>query len=941
MARIKTFIFLLLVFLPISGWSQVSYGRNHPELDWKTFQTPHFQIIYHQGLDSLAFQAAAIAEFHFSRIACDFDVPNMGTTNLILYDGDDVANGVANPLTHSIFLYMTGSPKETADSLRWLHRVIGHEFGHMATFHAARNWLGKPWELLTLGLTPLWYLEGVAQWEAESWDAHRNLFLGLNSRTNTLLPYTKLDGFLTADPVDGRLVYEEGHGLTRYIADRYGQDKVNEIIHSHRKNPIDFGWTLQRTLGKTGEQIYEAWRSESDAFYRMASEGRERMSDLGRVLDIPLQVVNGVRISPSGQIAAVGMDRWDEGIQRLYVQQSDGSWKQAGGPYTSGYFSWSPDGKKLIISRKHRGPLGSVVDDLFLIDPLSGEENQLTNGARATDPVWSPAREEAVFVRRRAGGSSLWILKLPSGELREVYQTEFGAEVFAPAWSPDGERIAFSLFDSNGERYIAAVQRDGSGFRQLTDNGQNARTPAWFPDGETIAYCDYASGSPNLFRMQSDDSDPAPMTNAAGGLFNPAWLPDGSGIAAICFERRDSVKAVIIPGTRRVDHVPKMPKPEWAKDEPFPKRNMAVHTPTDYLSISRPYRSLAQIRPHLVLPFAGLDDEGVQFGLAAYLADPLNKHQVLGYITTRRRTDFMVNYTNAQFAPLIDLSLWASTFDQGNHLGYPEARFWERRSGWQLSFSWPFNLGRSLLSNHVIRVWAASEEFKSLHPQRFEIFKPVYRPFTGWRHEIGSAYAWVWQRPDIGSGIHPMTGAAFSFGFSHADEIWQSDIEQTRIWSMVQLRQELPWKRHVAAVRLSADMIDGDMPIQDLTQLSSILIRGLTESRTGDHFLFGSAEYRMPLIRDIRMKIPYLYFERMTAAIWSDLGIGWGRTLETYYNGNRLGREDADPVLTIGPELRLRLFLAGKLPVVIRGGFGNGVFGQSGGGWYFRIGNVY
>ncbi|NQT27842.1 PD40 domain-containing protein [candidate division KSB1 bacterium] len=930
---------MFLVCIPLSGWGQLSYGRNHPELDWKILQTPHFQILFHQSLDSLAFEAAAIAEDHFTRISHDFKVPNMGKTDLILYDGDDIANGMANPLNHSILIYMAGTPKETADSLRWLDRVIGHEFGHMATFHAARNWLGKPWELLTLGLTPLWYLEGVAQWESETWDTHRNLFLGLNSRSNTLLPNNKLDGFLAADPIDGRLVYEEGHGLTRHIADRYGEEKVAEIIQSHRKNPIDFGWTLKRTVGKTGSQIFKEWKSELDQFYDEASVGRETISDLGQPLDIPLQVVMGVRYSPTGQIAAVGMERWDESVQRLYIQQSDLSWKQLGGPYVSGFFSWSKDGKRIIISRKHRGPHGSVVDDLFLMHVESGKEEALTDGARATDPAWSPVQEEAVFVRRYGGGSSLWMLDIPTGEMREIFQPEFGVEVFAPSWSPDGEWIAFSQFDTKGQRYVGIVRRDGSEFRKLTENSRKARTPTWSPDGERIAYCDYASGTPNLFRIRSDGSDPIPMTNAAGGLFNPTWMPDGSGIAAICFERRDSVKAAIIPSTKAVASIPKMRKPSWASAEPFPKHNLLDYKSSVYAV--KTYRSLAQVRPHLVLPFIGLDDGGTQFGLIGYAADPITKHQFTGYLTARRRADFRMDYINTQFAPLINLNVWAQTFDRGDYFGAGFARLWERRSGWRLTFSWPINLGRTLLSNHVLRVWTGSERIQPIHPSHFHLFSPMFRPFAGWNHELGGSYGWAWQRPDVGVGIHPMTGVALSTGFSHSDAVWKSDIEQTHIWANTQYRQKLPWKRHVAAVRLACDLTEGDMPIQDLTQMGKSMIRGLTESREGDRFLHASAEYRLPLIRDIRLKIPFLYFERMTLAFWSDIGVVWGRTLETYVNGNRLAFQNTDPVITAGPELRLRLFLAGKLPIVVRGGYAEGMFGQTGGAWYFRIGNIF
>jgi TolB protein len=56
-----------------------------------------------------------------------------------------------------------------------------------------------------------------------------------------------------------------------------------------------------------------------------------------------------------------------------------------------------------------------------------------------------------------------------------------------PAWSPDGEEIAFSS-DRDGDSEIFIMNTDGSGVRQLTDNDVPDLYPLWSPDGEEIAF---------------------------------------------------------------------------------------------------------------------------------------------------------------------------------------------------------------------------------------------------------------------------------------------------------------------------------------------------------------------------------------------------------------------------------------------------------------------
>jgi len=943
MKRMKTRVCLLFILIAGTSWCQLPNGRNHPELYWRTWETPHFKVIFHQELDSLAALASRIAEELYDPIITDLDVRPKGKIPLILTDVDDISNGIANPLDHTIFIWTQNDKKEATGSLHWLRRVIGHELAHMVNFWGFRNILGKPWELLTLGLTPTWFLEGVAQYEAESWDDHRDLLLRSAVRDSALLPPRKLDGYVGADIIDSRLVYEEGHGLVRHIAHQYGREKIRDLIQNHRKFPLSFTWTMKRTLGKTTGSLFQEWKDDVHRTYRHVFREKEIGEHIGTSVPIPLQTVTGVRWSQDGTcLAAVGMERWDEGIQWLYIKNTDEPrWHHLGSSHVGSYFSWAPDGNRLVISRKRRGKHGSLVHDLYIVDVERDKETRITRDARATDPAWSPVREEICFVKRYTGGSTLGLLDLESGQRRPVL-LEAAMDVFSPSWSPDGEYMAFSFIDKEGRRDIGLVRRDGGAFRRLTDDVVDDRTPAWSPDGEWIAFARYENGTSNLFRMRKDGSEIRQMTDAAGAVFNPAWTPDGTGIAAVFFEKRDSIGVVIIPSQRSVHPTSPLSRPAWTDVEPHREEAKSGYNPDTLVLRPRPYRSFCYVRPLIALPWAGRDDGGYQVGLIHYSADPLYKHQVLGTLTARRRVDWTLNYTNAQLHPLIDISLWGRTYDRGEYLVEEGPRLWERREGGQLRLSLPMNFGRTLLSNHVIYFAVNAERVRVLSSDSFDVFQPHFHPFSGWINSIILGYTWFWERPDVGYDIHPSTGCSFSASLLRSHRFLKSDIDRTRLAATLTVRQELPWKRHVLGVRMGTLFQWGDQPIQDPLDLRSpIGMRGLSYSREGDRFLYGTAEYRIPLTRDFGLRIPIFYFERFAWAFWSDWGKAWGRHLMTYETGVRQRFGQTDWVVSAGGELRCRIYLWGKLPVVISAGYGRELLDGNGGGWYWLIGSVF
>ena len=148
--------------------------------------------------------------------------------------------------------------------------------------------------------------------------------------------------------------------------------------------------------------------------------------------------------------------------------------------------SWSADGKTIRYGRWLVRADGSGHSELPRNVPVAG--------------AWSPDGQRIAFSRvshspadiRNPTKLGLWVVNADGSDARQVApKATWG--VPAPAWSPDGRRIAFRrydgrLFESAGNSDLFVVNADGSGLRRLTRGAANVRWFAWSPDGRTIAF---------------------------------------------------------------------------------------------------------------------------------------------------------------------------------------------------------------------------------------------------------------------------------------------------------------------------------------------------------------------------------------------------------------------------------------------------------------------
>jgi dipeptidyl aminopeptidase/acylaminoacyl peptidase/CubicO group peptidase (beta-lactamase class C family) len=103
----------------------------------------------------------------------------------------------------------------------------------------------------------------------------------------------------------------------------------------------------------------------------------------------------------------------------------------------------SPDGGQVVyVLRTSDVAADAEVRALWRVGAGEGEPEQLTRGKADVAPAWSPDGSKIAFLRAQDGPAQLWLLPAAGGEPEQLTTLPLGAG--APRWSPDGSKIAFA-----------------------------------------------------------------------------------------------------------------------------------------------------------------------------------------------------------------------------------------------------------------------------------------------------------------------------------------------------------------------------------------------------------------------------------------------------------------------------------------------------------------
>jgi Tol biopolymer transport system component len=183
------------------------------------------------------------------------------------------------------------------------------------------------------------------------------------------------------------------------------------------------------------------------------------------------------------------------------------------------------------IAYQSRGPQDTGWS-VYVMNSDGSDRTLLSEGQAGflSAPAWSPDGSRLAVASDRGGSSDIWVMSIDGREA--VNLTNHEAKDHSPAWSPDGEWIAFASVRDSLYWEIYVMRADGSDLQRLTWwEDASDLWPTWSPDGTRLAFASKRDGNWEIYSMDRDGSNLVRLTNHPEDDTTPAWSPDGSRIA--------------------------------------------------------------------------------------------------------------------------------------------------------------------------------------------------------------------------------------------------------------------------------------------------------------------------------------------------------------------------------------------------------------------------
>jgi Tol biopolymer transport system component len=190
------------------------------------------------------------------------------------------------------------------------------------------------------------------------------------------------------------------------------------------------------------------------------------------------------------------------------------------------YPSLSRDGKRIAFIRgEPEGASATKIEYLSVFDIQTKETTDVLTWSRGEiyAIAWSPTGSEIAFVS--VGKSrELYVLSIGDGNTKLLQGSPSYRQ--PPSWSKDGSRIVFENNTSRGESEVVVIAWRTDTLNTLS----KGRAPAWSPDGEQIAYV-HPNGS-SILSIRPDGTVKELYSRRSGRIRGPlVWCPEGRRLA--------------------------------------------------------------------------------------------------------------------------------------------------------------------------------------------------------------------------------------------------------------------------------------------------------------------------------------------------------------------------------------------------------------------------
>jgi len=535
---------IFILFLIAEGLFAQSFGQNkvqYKEFDWSLISSPNFDVYYYGEDTQLAEFTAEVSEKAHEQISKHlrwtlkkrvsiivyYSHNDFQQTNVIWQYMREGIGGVTELFKNRVVLPFEGDYEQ-------FRHVIHHELVHAILNDMIYD--GNIQSVITGRVKlriPLWANEGLAEYLSMNWDTKADMTLR-DLSINERMP--------TVKELESYMAYKGGQSIWRFIAEKYGREKIGEIITA-MKMTQNAEKGIERALGMDYEDLTKQWHKYLKKEYWPDVIGRDEIEDIAKRLTDHKKEKNYYNISPAvspdGSKIAVLSDR--SGYFDIYVLDAiDGKEirRLVKGNRSVDFeelkllqpgISWSPDSKRIVIAAK-----AGKSDALYLINVKTRKKEKFTfNLDGIFTAAWSPDGNQLAFIGTKDGASDVYVYNIDEEKL-----TALTSDIYSdsePSWNNDGSVLVF-VSDRNGDiaglqppeviiehdfsqKDIYAIDLSSGNISRITDTDHNEDYPIWsHTEKNTLFYVSDDGGVWNIYRYKPD-SDPVALTNILTGAF--------------------------------------------------------------------------------------------------------------------------------------------------------------------------------------------------------------------------------------------------------------------------------------------------------------------------------------------------------------------------------------------------------------------------------------
>ncbi len=238
-----------------------------------------------------------------------------------------------------------------------------------------------------------------------------------------------------------------------------------------------------------------------------------RMTVKFRVFDVFAQTQLGEGLQFGGSTAS-----W----RRMAHKVADAVYSRITGE--GGYF----DSRVVFVNET--GPKNARKKRLAIMDYDGANVQYLTDDTSIVlAPRFSPTGDRVLYTSYESGFPRIYALNVAT-VTRRVLDDQPGTMTFAPRFGPDGQAVVFSL-SSGGNTDLYKLNLASGARQRLTSAPSIETAPSFSPDGNRIVFESDRSGSQQLYIMPSGGGEGQRISFGNGRYGTPVWSPRGDLIA--------------------------------------------------------------------------------------------------------------------------------------------------------------------------------------------------------------------------------------------------------------------------------------------------------------------------------------------------------------------------------------------------------------------------